>query len=146
MLTIHHIALPLHLLFCPKQGRYNTNKADLLIFILSRLKAEFAREGVDLTKIPLDHGLLVCLHAFERQGSIGLGFTKIIIAGKSNYTFTIDSKKQKASQWQKDLVLHGSSHGGLTFLLVESEATVQPLGRLFSSFLGKKARNPKLSI
>src|SRR3989442_733262 len=53
VLTIHHIALPLHLLFCPKQGRYNTNKADLLIFMLSRLQAEFVREGIDLTKIPL---------------------------------------------------------------------------------------------
>jgi hypothetical protein len=40
------MALPLHLLFGPKQGRYNTNKADLLIFMLSRLKAEFAREVV----------------------------------------------------------------------------------------------------
>jgi len=28
VLTINQIALPLHLLFCPKQGRYNTNKAD----------------------------------------------------------------------------------------------------------------------
>jgi len=28
VLTIEHIALPLHLLFCPKQGRYHTNKAD----------------------------------------------------------------------------------------------------------------------
>jgi hypothetical protein len=28
VLTIHHIALPLHLLFCPKQGRYHTTKAD----------------------------------------------------------------------------------------------------------------------
>ena len=53
VLTINHIALPLHLLFCPKQGRYNTNKADLLIFMLSRLKDAFAREGLDLTKIPL---------------------------------------------------------------------------------------------
>jgi len=53
VLTINHIALPLHLLFCPKQGRYNTNKADLLIFMLSRLKTAFALEGVDITKIPL---------------------------------------------------------------------------------------------
>src|SRR4029453_5007252 len=30
--TINHMALPLHLLFCPKQGRYHTNKADILIF------------------------------------------------------------------------------------------------------------------
>jgi hypothetical protein len=53
VLTINHMALPLHLLFCPKQGRYNTNKADLFIFMLSRLQAEFVREGIDLTKIPL---------------------------------------------------------------------------------------------
>jgi hypothetical protein len=53
VLTIHHMALPLHLLFCPKQGRYHTNKADWFIFRLSGLKAAFALEGIDLTKIPL---------------------------------------------------------------------------------------------
>jgi hypothetical protein len=31
VLTIDSIALPVHLLFCPKQGRHYTNKADLLI-------------------------------------------------------------------------------------------------------------------
>src|SRR2546429_5667674 len=39
VLTVHHIAVPLHLLFCPKQGRYNTNTADVFIFMLTRLKA-----------------------------------------------------------------------------------------------------------
>src|SRR5713101_2122668 len=53
VLTINHIAFPLHLLFCPKQGRYNTNKTDLLIFMLSRLKTAFALEGIDMTNIPL---------------------------------------------------------------------------------------------
>ena len=53
ILTINHIALPLHLLFCSKQGRYNTNKADLFICMLSHLKTAFALEGVDMTKIPL---------------------------------------------------------------------------------------------
>ena len=53
VLTVNHIAVPLHFLFCPKQGRYNTNKADLLIFMLTRLKAEFDREGIDITQIPL---------------------------------------------------------------------------------------------
>jgi hypothetical protein len=47
------MALPLHLLFCPKQGRYHTNKADWFIFRLSGLKAALALEGIDLTKIPL---------------------------------------------------------------------------------------------
>jgi hypothetical protein len=41
VLTIQHIALPLHLLFCPKQGRYHTTKADLLIFMLTQLKTDF---------------------------------------------------------------------------------------------------------
>src|ERR1043166_1729908 len=53
VLTINHMALPLHLLFCSKQGRYNTNKADILVSMLTRLKAEFHREGLELTKLPL---------------------------------------------------------------------------------------------
>src|SRR5712664_88569 len=39
VLTINHLAFPLHLLFCPKQGRHHTRKADLLIFMLTRLKS-----------------------------------------------------------------------------------------------------------
>ncbi len=53
VLTINHIALPIHLLFCPKQGRYHTKKADVLIFMLTQLKDEFYREGVDITRLPL---------------------------------------------------------------------------------------------
>ena len=53
VLTINKMALPLHLLFCSKQGRYNTNKADVFICMLSRLKAACDREGIDLTQVPL---------------------------------------------------------------------------------------------
>jgi hypothetical protein len=53
VLTIQNIALPLHLLFCPKQGRYHTTKADLLIFMLTQLKTAFLREGIDITQLPL---------------------------------------------------------------------------------------------
>ena len=53
ILTINHIALPLHLLFCSKQGRYNTNKADRFMFMLSCLQEAFALEGIDITNIPL---------------------------------------------------------------------------------------------
>ena len=110
VLTINHMALPLHLLFCPKQGRYNTNKADLLIFMLSRLKAEFAREGIDLTKIPMTMDSWFVSQSL-RERLHHLGFTKIIIAGKSNYTFTIHGKKQDAAHWKKDLVLHNPPWG-----------------------------------
>ncbi len=110
VLTINHIALPLHLLFCSKQGRYNTNKADLLIFMLSRLQAEFHREGIDITKIPLTMDSWFVSQPL-RERLLRLGFTKIIIAGKSNYTFTIDGKKQDAAHWKKDLVLHHPTWG-----------------------------------
>src|SRR5437773_4840863 len=46
-----------------------------------------------------------------RQRLLRLGVTKIIIAGKSNYTFTIDGKKQDAAPWKKALVLHDPTWG-----------------------------------
>jgi len=110
VLTINHMALPLHLLFCSKQGRYNTNKADILVSMLTRLKAEFHREGLDLTKLPLTMDSWFVSQPL-RQRLHDLGFTKIIIAGKSNYTFTIDGTKQDASQWKKDLVLRHPTWG-----------------------------------
>jgi hypothetical protein len=110
VLTINGIALPLHLLFCPKQGRYHTKKADVLIFMLKQLKAEFDREGIDITQLPLtlDSGyvsqeLRVRLHQ--------LGFSKIIIAGKGNYVFTIDGQKWDGSTWKKVLMLEEPKWG-----------------------------------
>src|SRR6266404_9924629 len=105
VLTINQIALPLHLLFCPKQGRYNTNKADLLIFMLSRLKAEFTREGIDLTKLPLTMDSWFVSQPL-RERLLRLGFTQIMMAGKSHDTFTIAGQKQDASPWKKDMALH----------------------------------------
>ena len=110
VLTINQIALPLHLLFCPKQGRYNTNKADLLISMLNQLKVDFQREGIDITQfaLTLDSGFV---SEPLRKRLHQLGFTKIIIAGKGNYVFTIDGQKQKASAWKKALTLQGPKWG-----------------------------------
>jgi len=92
VLTIQHIALPLHLLFCPKQGRYHTTKADLLIFMLTQLKAEFRREGLDITQLPLTMDSAYVSQDLRKRLH-ELGFTDIIIAGKGNYVFTIDNQK-----------------------------------------------------
>ena len=110
VLTINHIALPLHLMFCPKQGRYHTKKADLLIFMFKQLKVEFYREGIDITKFPLtlDSGY-VSQELRERLHQ--LGFTKIIIAGKGNYVFTINGQKWDASTWTKILMLDDPKWG-----------------------------------
>jgi len=103
LLTINHIAFPLHWLFCSKQGRYNTNKADRFIFMFSHLKTALALEGVAITKIPLTMDSWFVSQPL-RQRLHRLGFTKIIIAGKSNYTFTIGHKKQNAPAWKKELI------------------------------------------
>jgi hypothetical protein len=110
VLTIHHIALPLHLLFCPKQGRSHTTKADLLIFMLKQLKSAFHHEGIAITQLPLtlDSGY-VSQELRERLQQ--LGFSHIIIAGKGHYVFTIDGQKQEASTWKKDLILQAPTWG-----------------------------------
>jgi hypothetical protein len=110
VLTIHHMALPLHLLFCPKQGRYHTNKADGLIFMLSCLKAAFALEGIDITHIPLTMDAWFVSQPL-RERLHRWGFTKIIMAGKSHYPFTLGDKKQVAPQWKNAWVLDAPQWG-----------------------------------
>jgi hypothetical protein len=110
VLTINHIALPLHLLFCPKQGRYHTTKADLLIFMLTQLKIEFIREGLDITKLPLTMDSAYVSQPLRRRLH-RLGFIDIIIAGKGNYVFTIDAQKWDASTWKKVLMLEEPKWG-----------------------------------
>ena len=44
VLTIGDKIIPLHLLFCAKQGRANTNKPDILLKMLKELKALFAED------------------------------------------------------------------------------------------------------
>ena len=78
--------------------------------MLSRLQAEFHREGIDITKIPLTMDSWFVSQPL-RERLLRWGFTKIIIAGKSNDTFTIDGKKQDAAHWKKDLVLHHPTWG-----------------------------------
>ena len=110
VLTIHHIAFPLHLLFCPKQGRYHTTKADVLIFMLTQLKTAFLCEGIDITQLPLTmDSAYVSQELRERLHQ--LGFNQIIIAGKGNDVFTIDEKKQDALTWKKELTLESPKWG-----------------------------------
>jgi hypothetical protein len=110
VLTINNIALPIHLLFCPKQGRYHTKKADLLIFMLKQLKAEFHREGVDITLLPLTlDSAYVSQELRDRLHR--LGFSQIILAGKGNYVFTIDGQKWDAATWKKVLMLEDPKWG-----------------------------------
>lgn len=104
VLTINGVVIPLHLLFCAKQGRANTNKPDLLITMFTRLKDAFAQEGIDLTAFPLTMDSWFVSQELREQ-LYKLGFRKIVLAGKGNYTFTIKKDKQPASAWKKILPL-----------------------------------------
>src|SRR5262245_53177798 len=108
--TIHHIAFPVHVLFCPKQGRYHTTKADVLICMLTQLKTAFLREGIDITQLPLTMDSAYVSQAL-RARLHQLGFLDIIIAGKGNYVFTIDGQKWEASTWKKVLRLEEPTWG-----------------------------------
>lgn len=110
VLTINGVVIPLHLLFCAKQGRTNTNKPDLLIAMLSRLKEAFAKQDIDLSAFPLSMDSWFVSQPL-RERLYALGFYKIILAGKGNYTFTIGKEKQPAAAWKKVLVLSPNAWG-----------------------------------
>jgi len=110
VLTIHDVALPVHLLFCSKQGRDNTDKPRLLITMLTQLRAEFQRYDLDITRIPLTLDSWFVSEPL-RQQLYGLGFTQIIIAGKGNYVFTIQGRKQNAAAWKKELSMQPPTWG-----------------------------------
>ena len=110
VMTVRGIAFPLHLLFCSKQGRANTDRPDLLISMLKRLTEEFAREGIDLTAFPLTFDSWFASGDLKKRLR-ALGFKKIVIAGKGNHTFTIGKTKQKASSWKKTLRLIADQWG-----------------------------------
>jgi hypothetical protein len=104
VMTIGGIPMPLHLLFCSKQGRANTDKPSLLISMLTLVIREFSEEGIDITSFPITLDSWFVSEEL-RQELVSLGFGKIIIAGKSSYVFRIRKKKQKVSQWKKEIVL-----------------------------------------
>ena len=104
VLTIEGIILPLHLMFCSKQGRSNTSKPQLLLKMLTELKELFDEEGIDITQFPLTLDSWFASEPLRKELLI-LGFKKIIIAGKSNYTFTIGGEKDNASGWKTKLDL-----------------------------------------
>ena len=104
VLTVDGIVFPLHLLFCSKQGRGNTDKPSLLISMFTVLKKEFDKEGIDITDFPITMDSWFVSEDLKKQ-LYGLGFRKIVIAGKGNYVFKIKSVKQKASLWKKTIEL-----------------------------------------
>ena len=110
VLTVNDTILPLHLMFASKQGRANTTKPELLLKMLTELKALFAQEGIDITAFPLT---LDSWFASEelRQKLWSLGFENLLVAGKSSYVFTVKQQKNQAKDWKAQLSLEEPQWG-----------------------------------
>ena len=102
VLTINGKALPLHLLFCSKQGSKHTDKPSLLLSMLTRLKEEFAKQDLDITTIPLTMDSWYASSPLK-QKLHQLGFTNIVVVGKGNYVFSDGQVQYTASQWKQEI-------------------------------------------
>jgi hypothetical protein len=78
--------------------------------MVAQMKEECCRHAIAITQMPLTLDSWF-VSAPLRQQLYRLGLTKIIIAGKGNYPFTIKNRKPKASAWKKELALHPSTWG-----------------------------------
>lgn len=103
VLTVRGIVIPLHLLFCSKQGRGNTDKPSMLISMMTALKEEFGKHGIGITQFPVTMDSWFVSENLKKELRKP-GFHKIVIAGKGNYVFDIKNKKQKASFRKKEVV------------------------------------------
>lgn len=100
VLTINGKAFPLALKYCSKQGRINTDKPSMLIAMLTEVIEECAKKNIDITNYAITMDSWYVSEPL-RQELYKLGFSKIIVAGKSNYIFSGEDFKGKASQWKK---------------------------------------------
>ncbi len=110
ILTINGKPLPIHLLFCSKQGSKNTDKPSLLISMLTQLKEEFLFHEVDITCFPITLDSWYVSQGL-REKLIKLGFKKIVIVGKGNYIFDDGKRRQSATAWKKQVQYHQPSWG-----------------------------------
>jgi hypothetical protein len=94
--TIHPLAFPLPLLFCPTQGRSHTTKADVLLCMLTQRKTACLCEGMDITQLPVTMDAAYGSQA-RRARLHQLGCIDSIMAGKGNDVLTIDAQQWEAS-------------------------------------------------
>ena len=103
-LKIGDVILPLNIRIVSKQGRGNTDKPTCFQTLIEEVLDVFDAQGIDLRKYPIPfdswYGSKDLIEAL-----LELGFTCILIHGKSNYVMEIDGKTAKLSEHKKDVKL-----------------------------------------
>lgn len=102
VMTLNGKVFPLHLLFCAKNGRGNTDKPSMLISMLKLIKEEFEKYEIDITQFPITMDSWFASQQLKKELH-SIGFHKIIVAGKGNYVFKIKEVKKKSSIWKKEI-------------------------------------------
>ena len=78
--------------------------------MLTRLKEEFGKQDVDITTIPITMDSWYVSEPLKQE-LYQLGFTKIVVVGKSNYVFNDGSVKKTASHWKKEIEYDSTNWG-----------------------------------
>jgi len=78
--------------------------------MLTQLIEAFKAEGIDLTQFTISMDSWSASDPLKKR-LYDSGFKDIIVAGKSNYVFTVNRKKRKASDWKKELELNDGQWG-----------------------------------
>ena len=130
--------IPLNTRLVSKQGSANTDKPSCLLSMIQEVLDAFDAEGIDLRKYPITfdswYGSKKLIDALS-----DLGFTCILIHGKSNYVMEIDAKTAKLSEHKKDVKLLSQQWGcdkSVRRLRAKSP-TFGELVRLFFAYGGK---------
>lgn len=85
--------IPLRLIWVSKQGRGSTGKPAVVLQALEELKAEFARQGVDLTVLGVSFDSWWVNQQFSTELA-DLGFDKQVICGKGHLVLETEQSRQ----------------------------------------------------
>ncbi len=103
-LKVGDVILPLNIRIVSKQGRGNTDKPTCFRTMIEEVLDVFDAEGIDLRKYPITfdswYGSKDLIETL-----LELGFTCILIHGKSNYVMEIDDQVGKLSAHKKTIKL-----------------------------------------
>ena len=109
-LKIGDVILPLNIRIVSKQGRGNTDKPTCFRAMIEEVLDVFDAQGIDLRKYPITFDSWYGSKALiETLGA--LGFTCILVHGKSNYVMEIDGKTLKLSAHKKTIKLLSNQWG-----------------------------------
>ena len=103
-LKVGDVILPLNLRIVAKQGRGNTDKTTCFRTMIEEVLDIFDAQGIDLRKHPITFDSWYASKSLI-ETLLALGFTRILVHGKSNYVMEIDGETAKLSAHKKNVKL-----------------------------------------